>query len=44
MSGDVGAVGRISISNTQNGSPEMLLDLKGNYCCGLYASFIKKFY
>ncbi|RWR82656.1 DNA-binding protein BIN4 isoform X4 [Cinnamomum micranthum f. kanehirae] len=29
MSGDVGAVGRIAISDTPNGSHEMLLDLKG---------------
>ncbi|KAL4205351.1 hypothetical protein AMTRI_Chr01g136840 [Amborella trichopoda] len=29
MSGDVGAVGRILISNSPSGKPEMLLDLKG---------------
>ncbi|KAM0943258.1 putative DNA-binding protein BIN4 [Dioscorea sansibarensis] len=30
LSGDVGAVGRIVISNGSNGSHEMLLDLKGS--------------
>ena len=35
MSGDVGAVGRIAISDTPNGSHEMLLDLKGTQCRGL---------
>ena len=32
MSGDMGAVGRVIISDTPSGNHEMYLDLKGKFC------------
>jgi hypothetical protein len=38
LSGDMGAVGRIVISDAPSGNHEMYLDLKGRFCSNLPVS------
>lgn len=40
LSGDMGAVGRIIISDSSSGNHEMFLDLKGMFCLNSHVSLI----
>lgn len=40
LSGDMGSVGRIVISDSSSGNREMFLDLKGMFCLNSHISLI----